>query len=77
LSLPTAAIQTFATFRRDNEDEVEKPSARSLSRPRNHHDTVCAITPAGIAAAMRARVGKTAVALQREIGRAAVSYIIN
>lgn len=25
LSLPTAAIQTFATFRRDNEDSVEKP----------------------------------------------------
>ena len=25
LSLPTAAIQTFATFRRDNEDDGEKP----------------------------------------------------
>ena len=25
LSLPTAAIQTFATFRRDNEDSPEKP----------------------------------------------------
>ena len=25
LSLPTAAIQTFATFRRDNDEEVEKP----------------------------------------------------
>lgn len=25
LSLPTAAIQTFATFRRDNEDSAEKP----------------------------------------------------
>lgn len=25
LSLPTAAIQTFATFRRDNEETVEKP----------------------------------------------------
>ena len=25
MSLPTAAVQTFATFRRDNEDTVEKP----------------------------------------------------